>query len=81
MREWEFSSHEIFTDIVKAAEGADCLALVTKHQEYFSLELDVLKKVMRTPALVDGRNVFDTKTVTDKGFEYRSVGKKGVQKI
>ena len=81
VREWEFSSHEIFTDIVKAAEGADCLALVTKHQEYFSLELDVLKKVMRTPALVDGRNVFDTKTVTDKGFEYRSVGKKGVQKI
>ena len=81
VREWEFSQHEIMTDIMKAAEGADCLALVTKHKEYFSLDLDVLKKVMRTPALVDGRNIFDTKMVMDKGFEYRSVGKRGVQKV
>ncbi len=81
VREWEFSTHEIETDIMKAAKDADCLALVTKHQEYYSTDLDALKKIMRTPVLVDGRNVFDTKTVMDKGFEYRSVGKKGVQKV
>jgi len=80
VRAWEFSSHEIETDIMKAAKDSDCLALVTKHAEYFTLDLDALKKVMRTPALVDGRNVFDTKTVLDKGFVYRSIGKKGVQK-
>jgi UDP-N-acetyl-D-mannosaminuronic acid dehydrogenase len=81
VREWEFSAHEIETDIMKAAKDADCLALVTKHQEYYSVDLNALKKVMRTPVLVDGRNVFDTQTVMDKGFEYRSVGKKGVQKV
>ena len=81
VRDWEFSSHEILTDIKKAAKNADCLALVTKHQEYYSLDFDALKSIMKTPTLVDGRNVFDAKAVMDKGFEYRSVGKMGVQKV
>ena len=81
VKEWEFSSHEVETDIMKAAKDADCLALVTKHREYFSIDLDALRGVMKTPVLVDGRNVFDTETVMEKGFEYRSVGKQGVQKV
>ena len=81
VKEWEFSQHEVETDIMKAAKDADCLALVTKHDQYFSLDLDALKSVMKTPVLVDGRNVFDAKSVMDKGFEYRCVGKKGVQKF
>ncbi len=81
VKDWEFSQHEIETDIMKAAKNADCLALVTKHDQYFSIDLDALKSVMKTLVLVDGRNVFDTEAVTDKGFEYRAVGKKGVQKI
>ena len=66
---------------MKAAKDADCLALVTKHQEYYSIDLDALKKIMKTPVLVDGRNVFDAESVGDKGFEYRCIGKIGVQKI
>jgi UDPglucose 6-dehydrogenase len=66
---------------MKAVKDADCLALVTKHKQYFSLDFDALKSVMRTPVLVDGRNVYETKSVMDKGFEYRCVGKKGVQKV
>ena len=81
VKDWEFSQHEVETDIMKAAKNADCLALVTKHNQYFSLDFDALKSVMKTPVLVDGRNVFDTKSVMDKGFEYRCVGKKGVQKF
>jgi UDP-N-acetyl-D-mannosaminuronic acid dehydrogenase len=80
VKDWEFTKHKVMTEIMKAAYGADCLALVTKHDEYFSLNLDAIKGVMKTPVLVDGRNIFDTKTVIDKGFEYRCVGKKGVQK-
>jgi len=36
---------------------------------------------MRTPVLVDGRNVLDMRTVIEKGFEFRSIGKRGVQRI
>ncbi len=78
VKEWEFGPQKVESDIMKAAKGADCLALVTKHSEYFSLDLESIKKVMRTPTIVDGRNVFDAKTVEGKGFEYRSVGKAGI---
>ncbi|TFH04265.1 MAG: nucleotide sugar dehydrogenase [Candidatus Thorarchaeota archaeon] len=80
VREWEFGPQTIETDIMKAAKDSDCLVLVTKHSEYFSLNLDDIKKVMRTPIIVDGRNVFDMKKITDMGFEYRCVGKSGIKR-
>jgi len=80
VKEWEFGPQSVESDITKAAKGADCLALVTKHSEYFSLDLDSIKKVMRTPTIVDGRNVFDIKKVEGKGFEYRCVGKAGIRR-
>ena len=78
---WEFGSQKIKTDIVAAAKGSDCLALVTKHQEYYSLNLEKVKKVMRTPVIVDGRNVFDQEIVEASGFEYRCVGKRGARRL
>jgi UDP-N-acetyl-D-mannosaminuronic acid dehydrogenase len=80
VQSWEFGPHEIEKDIMKAAKGSDCLALVTKHQEYFSLDLDKVKAAMRTPVIVDGRNVFNMEEVIAKGFEYRCVGKYGIQR-
>jgi UDP-N-acetyl-D-mannosaminuronate dehydrogenase len=81
VREWDFDSLEIERDIMMAAEGSDCLVLVTKHKEYYSLDLDKIKSTMRTPTIVDGRNVFDQEKVESNGFEYRCVGKSGAQHI
>ncbi len=81
VREWDFGPLEIERDIMKAAEGSDCLVLVTRHKEYFSLDLDKMKSTMRTPTIVDGRNVFDGKAVESKGFEYRCVGKSGAKHV
>ncbi len=80
VREWEFGPQEIIRDIMEAAKDSDCLALVTKHQQYYSLDLKAIKEVMRTPCIVDGRNVFDEDQVTKLGFEYRCVGKRGIQR-
>ncbi len=80
VKSWDFGPQEVEADIMKAVEGADCLALVTKHSEYFTLDLDAIKKAMQTPIIVDGRNVFDQDTVMEMGFEYRCVGKRGIQR-
>jgi UDP-N-acetyl-D-mannosaminuronic acid dehydrogenase len=80
VREWEFGPLDIERDILKAAKDSDCLALVTKHKEYYSIDLDEVKAIMQIPALVDGRNVFDTEEVRSKGFEYRAVGKAGIHR-
>ncbi|NHJ12995.1 MAG: nucleotide sugar dehydrogenase [Candidatus Thorarchaeota archaeon] len=80
VQELQFGRGEIERDVIKAATGSDCLALVTKHDEYFNLDLDEIRKVMRTPTIVDGRNVFSLKEVLSKGFEYRCIGKVGVKR-
>jgi UDPglucose 6-dehydrogenase len=79
VKEWDMPSVAIKQDIIDAARELDCLALVTKHAEYFSMDLDEIESVMRTPTIVDGRNVFDQDIMADKDFEYRCVGKGGAR--
>lgn len=59
----------------EAVNDADCIVIVTKHQEYFNIDLSWLKGHMRTPVIIDGRNVFDQATCVKAGFYYRGVGK------
>jgi len=62
-------------DITEAVDGADAVALVTLHRAYRELSLESLKRLMRTPVLVDGRNAFDKATCEAAGFIYKGVGK------
>jgi UDP-N-acetyl-D-mannosaminuronic acid dehydrogenase len=80
VKDWEFGPQEIKADIEKSIENSDCLALVTKHAEYYDFDLDHVKSLMRTPAIVDGRNVFDQDAVEKAGFEYRCIGKRGAER-
>jgi UDP-N-acetyl-D-mannosaminuronic acid dehydrogenase len=74
---WGYEGEELTRDLDEALRGADCLALVTKHQMYFGLHLEHVKGLMRTPVIVDGRNVFDAKACREAGFVYRGIGKRG----
>lgn len=80
VKDWEFGPQEIEADIEKAIENSDCLALVTKHAEYYDLDLNHVKSLMRTPAIVDGRNVFNQNALEEAGFEYRCIGKRGAER-
>lgn len=70
----EFEEMQITNDIEKAIEGRDCLIVVTRHKEYYSLKPGDLKAKMRTPVIVDGRNVFNQEECLSKGFSFRGVG-------
>jgi len=72
---WGYEGEELTRDLDEALRGADCLALVTKHQMYFELDLEHVKGLMRTPVIVDGRNVFSAKAYREAGFIYRGIGK------
>jgi UDP-N-acetyl-D-mannosaminuronic acid dehydrogenase len=62
-------------DLWWALEEADCAVLVTKHREYGRLDLQQVRKVMRHPVLVDGRNGWDPSASRAAGIHYRGVGK------
>ncbi len=57
------------------AEGADALLIVTEWDEFRGLDLDRLKRVMRRPVIVDGRNIYDPVVMREHGFVYRGVGR------
>jgi UDP-N-acetyl-D-mannosaminuronic acid dehydrogenase len=61
-------------NLKEALEGSDCLAIITKHNEYFNIELSWLKEIMKNPIIVDGRNVFDPAETIKKGFTFKGVG-------
>jgi UDP-N-acetyl-D-mannosaminuronic acid dehydrogenase len=62
-------------DLKEALTGADCLVIVTDHSAYQHLDLEAAKALMRTPAIVDGRNVLSAERCAGLGFAYRGIGK------
>lgn len=63
-------------DPYEAAKGADALVLCTEWNEYRGVDLERLKKAMRTPVVFDGRNVFDPVRMKALGFAYEGIGRK-----
>ena len=63
------------TDMYDAALDADALMLVTEWKEFRLPSWAVIKKAMRTPVLLDGRNIYEKKEIADLGFTYHGIGK------
>jgi UDPglucose 6-dehydrogenase len=57
------------------AEGADALVVVTDWNEFKQLDLSRIHKLMRTPNLIDGRNIYEPEEMKAIGFRYRGIGR------
>jgi len=62
-----------------AAEGTDCVVIVTEWNEFRSLDFGRLKAGMTSPVLVDLRNIYDPEEVERSGFAYHGVGRGKVE--
>ena len=58
-----------------ALEGADALAIVTEWKEFRSPDFQRVKAMLRTPAIFDGRNLYDPVEVRRNGLEYYPIGR------
>jgi len=63
------------TSVAHAAEQADALLLVTEWAEFAALNLAELAARMKTPILVDGRNLFNPEAAWAAGFDYAGIGR------
>ncbi|OGR87811.1 MAG: UDP-glucose 6-dehydrogenase [Elusimicrobia bacterium RIFCSPHIGHO2_02_FULL_57_9] len=59
----------------ECVKGADCLVLITEWPQFKDLDLKRAFKIMRTPLLLDGRNLYDPAKARAAGFTYCGVGK------
>lgn len=57
------------------AERADCLVVMTEWNEFKELDLNRIKKRMRQPVVVDGRNLYDPGQMRQLGFRYVGMGR------
>ncbi|EKE03591.1 MAG: hypothetical protein ACD_20C00179G0004, partial [uncultured bacterium] len=63
----------------EALEGADALILVTEWNEFRRPDFDKIKNLLKQPVIFDGRNQYDPKRISDRGFTYYSIGKNAQQ--
>ena len=57
-----------------AAKDADVVAVLTEWPEFAEVNLTELKAIMKTPKIVDLRNMLKAKHPQDAGFEYQCIG-------
>jgi len=62
-------------DPYAAAEGADAIVLITEWHQLRQPDFVRLRKLVRTPLLFDGRNVWDPVAAHRAGFEYHGIGR------
>lgn len=53
---------------------ADAMILITEWKEFRHPDFEEIKKRLKTPIIIDGRNQYDSESLTDMGFEYYQIG-------
>ena len=55
--------------------GADCLAIITEWNEFRALDLKRAKTLLKSPVMVDMRNIYRLEEMRAAGFDYHSIGR------
>jgi UDPglucose 6-dehydrogenase len=63
----------------EAMEGADALVIVTEWNEFRALDLRRVKSLLRSPTVIDLRNIYKPLDMAEAGFFYFSIGRRSVE--
>jgi UDPglucose 6-dehydrogenase len=66
---------ELAVNAYECAAGCDAVILMTEWNEFKQLDLRRLKNLMKTPVVIDARNVYEPEHMADMGFSYRGIGR------
>ncbi|MDC0713370.1 UDP-glucose/GDP-mannose dehydrogenase family protein [Stigmatella sp. ncwal1] len=60
----------------EALEGVDALCIVTEWNEFRHPDFERMKALMKTPVILDGRNIYDPARMRELGFTYLGIGRR-----
>lgn len=66
---------QYFDDPYSAMENADAAVILTEWDHFKTLDLAKMKRLLKTPLLIDLRNLYNPQTVAQQGITYISVGR------
>ena len=69
------SGIEFCEDIHHTVQDANLLIVLTEWNEFKEIDLREVKKLMKTPLIIDGRNIYDSEKLKKMGFTYLGVGR------
>ena len=70
------SAQMMYAESVEAAAAdADALLILTDWREFAQIDLAALRRLLRYPIVIDGRNLYDPQQMLDAGFTYLSIGR------
>ncbi len=68
-------------DAYSTMEGADVLVIITEWNAFRGLDFDRVKSLLKTPTLVDLRNIYNPDEIAEAGMDYHCLGRpKGATK-
>jgi len=59
----------------EAIQGSDALILATEWKAFWSPDFSLMKKLLKTPVIFDGRNLYDPCELEELGFSYYAIGR------
>jgi UDPglucose 6-dehydrogenase len=62
-----------------AMDGADALVIVTEWNEFRALDLNRARSLLRSPTVIDLRNIYKPADMAEAGFYYFSIGRRSVE--
>lgn len=66
-------------DQYEVLDQADALCIVTEWSVFRTPDFDQMKKLMKSPVIFDGRNLYDLWPMRETGFYYNSIGREVIQ--
>jgi len=67
-------------DSYDACRNSDCLLIVTEWDEFKELDFSKIKKLLKRPIIIDGRNIYDPRKMEKLGFTYIGIGRRQAPK-
>jgi len=71
----EVAALNIVDDMYECLNEAECLVIVTEWKQFKQADLLKIKSLLKSPNIVDGRNIFKVEEMKKLGFNYLSVGR------
>ena len=72
----KFNDLNVFDSWEEAVKEADCVAIMTEWNEFRGLDLAKLKELVKSPVILDTRNILSNADLESHGFKYDNVGRK-----
>jgi UDPglucose 6-dehydrogenase len=66
----------VYSNKYKALKNCNALVIVTEWEEFKKADLKKIKRLLKNPVIIDGRNIYDPEKMRKIGFDYAGFGRK-----